>query len=112
MIPLLALGGLLLGGVVIATFWKEIVGWIQRAAAKVRERIGHIVYGVKIFVKKMSEAVKEISRHYSKSEAGQWNETIVTREVPESKIPKDISQLAKRSSGEVDISNELELQLS
>lgn len=112
MIPLLALGGLLLGGALIATFWKEIISWIQRAAAKVRERIGHVVYGVRVFVKKMSEAVKEISKHYSKSEAGQWNETIVTREVPESEIPKDILQKANRSSGEVDISNELELKLS
>lgn len=112
MIPLLLLGGLLLGGALLATFWKDIVNWIKRGAEKILEKIKQVVVGVKIFVKKMNEAVKEISKHYSKNENQQWSETLVTREISESEVPKEILQKVKRSSSEVEISNELELQLN
>ena len=108
--------GLILGAAVIvgalAGFWNDIVDWLKRAINKVKEVIQHVVYGTKVFVKKFKEAIKEISKHYSQDEVGRWKETIVTREIPESEVPPEIRAKAAQRNEEVDITKELELQLS
>lgn len=106
------LTALILGvvGALLVSFWDEIVNWLKKVVHKVADLIKRTVVGVKIFLKKMSEAIKEIAKNYSQDENGRWHETIVTREIPESEVPADI--LAKvRKSKEIDVSNELELQL-
>lgn len=113
MIPLIWIAGaVVVGGVLLAAFWKDITAWIKRASEKVSEVIRQVVFGVKIFVKKIGEAIKEISKHYSKNENGKWVETIVSREVEASEVPKEIRELAGEKQGEVDISDKLEKALS
>ena len=68
-----------------------------------------IVYGCRVFVKKIHEGVKEISRHYSKVDQ-HWEETTVTRVVSESEVPSEILERA-RANEELDITDELEMQL-
>lgn len=110
--------GLILGATIIAGsgilvgFWNDMVDWLKRAINKVKEVIQHVVFGTKVFVKKIKEAIKEISKHYSKDEVGRWKETIVTREIPESEVPPEIIAKAAQMNQEVDITEELELQLS
>ena len=41
-----------------------------------------------------------------------WIETIVSREVSASEVPKEIRELAEKNQGEVDISEKLEKALS
>ncbi len=107
------LASILLGAAIIgivATFWKEIVEWIQKAINKVASMVRGVVVGVKVFVRKIGEAFKEVSRHYSKVDET-WQETIVTRTVSESEVPAEIRARANNVY-ELDITDELELQLS
>lgn len=101
-------GAAIVAAGVVAKYWNSIKDWLIRGAKKVQEVISGVVYGVKVFAKKMREAYKEISRHYSQDKQGQWTETIVSRSIPTSEIPADI--LAKAPvNKEKDITSELEL---
>lgn len=104
--------GLLVGTSLIVTYWNNIISWLKKAINKVKEIVDGVVYGTKVFIKKMKEAIKEISKHYSKDEVGRWTETTITREIPENEVPEEIRRKAMSMSGEVDITDELEMQLS
>ena len=62
--------------------------------------------------KYVCEEYKDISRNYSKVD-NHWQETIVTREIPASKVPEDILARANEIGygQELDITDELEMQL-
>lgn len=109
------LAGLILaavtGGVILATFWDEIKDWLAAGLKKVQEVMRMVVYGSKVFVNKMGEAIQEIAKHYSQDKYGKWHETTATREISEMDVPKEI--LAKaRQNRQVDITRELELKLT
>ena len=98
---------------VISMFWREIVGFLKKAVVAVKKIITGVLYGTKVFLKKMGEAVLEISRHYSKL-GKQWVEDEITqtshRTLSEMEVPEDIRRKAERGE-EVDITREAELQL-
>lgn len=103
----------IVGAGLIASYWNNLVGWLKRAIAKVKEIIEHVVYGTKIMIKQISEGLKQISKHYSQDEIGRWKETVVSRTIPESEVPKEIREKAAKYYGEeIDVTNELELKLS
>lgn len=106
------LGAVLTAGVVgiVAAFWNNIISFLKKAIDKVKQIVEGIVYGCKVFLQKLKEGVKEISRHYSKVD-GHWQETIVTKTIPESEVPPEILARAN-STEELDITDELELQLA
>ncbi|QTR53891.1 hypothetical protein [Thiothrix unzii] len=103
--------GALIGGVV-ASHWKELASWVKSVVIKLEEMIQKAIIGFKVFIQKVGEKIKEISKHYSQDKQGKWSETIVTREVPESEIPADILEKANRINQEIDVSHELQLALS
>ena len=107
LIPLL-LGAALIG--VVAAFWKDLVSFLKKAVEKVQQIVAGTVYGFKVFVKKIHEGVKEISRHYSRVDQ-HWEETTITRIVSESEVPSEILERA-RANEELDITDELEMQLN
>ena len=110
MIQYLILGAAAIIGIgLIATFWNDILDFLKKAARKVKEVVKGFLYGSKVFLKKMREGVKEITKHYSKVN-DRWEETIVSRTVPASEIPEEILQKA-RMNEEYDITDELEMQL-
>lgn len=96
----------------VVSYWNNMLDWVKRAIKKVKEVVKQIVYGTRVFIKKIREAIKEISKHYSQDELGRWKETIVSREIPASEVPAEIREKAMQMNQEVDITNELELQLS
>ena len=106
LIPLL-LGAAVVG--LVAAFWKELVSFLRKAVQKVQQIVAGIVYGCKVFMKKIQEGIKEISRHYSKVDQ-HWEETTITRVVSESEVPDEILKRAKANE-ELDITDELEMQL-
>lgn len=114
MLPIaLILGTVLAGGAVVgivAAFWDNIKKFLRKAVEKVRSVIRGVLYGCKVFLKKTGEAVKEISRHYSKVD-GQWEETTVIKTVSESEVPKEFLERA-REQEELDITDECEMQLA
>lgn len=101
---------LIVGAVLlIATFWDEIVEWLQKAVSAVKKVIRGILYGAKVFINKTKEGIKEIARWYSKN-GTQWEETTKTRFVSEYDVPEEIRRRAEYED-EVDISNQIEEKL-
>lgn len=101
---------LLVGGSLVAKYWNSIVDWLKRCLQKVKQVIKTAVYGTKVFIKKIGEAIEEISKHYAK-ENGPWQETVITRKVNERDVPEDIRAMAQKYR-ETDITDELEAQLT
>lgn len=111
MIPILLLAGAVIAGTgIIAAFWNDIVKFLNKAIEKVKQLVEGTVYGAKVFLQKLSDGIKEISRHYSKV-GTVWQETTITRTVSESEVPEEIRNRAKYNQ-ELDITDELEMQLS
>lgn len=107
----LLFGTAVIAGVgIIAAFWNDLVRFLKKAVEKVRQLVAGIVYGCKVFVKKLGEGVREISRHYSKVDQ-HWEETTITRMVAESEVPPEILARAN-ANRELDITDELELELA
>ena len=109
------LTGLIMGAAIIAgaslvaKFWNTIVSWIKRIYDKLRGVIQGVIQGTKIFLKKMNEAAKEISKHYAKV-GTKWQETTVEKTVTASEIPEEY--LRKMiNNRECDFTDELEMQL-
>lgn len=92
----------------VAHYWERVTTWLKKAIEKVKTIVKGIVYGCKVLAKKISEGFKEISRHYSKK-GTQWEETTVTRTIPESEVPPEI--LAKVGYQETDMTSEYEQAL-
>lgn len=109
----LLLGAALIAGVgIVAAFWNDLVSFLKKAVEKVQALVAGIVYGTKVFLRKIGEAIKEISRSYSKV-GDHWQETVITREIPASKVPEDILARADAMGygQEMDITDELEMKL-
>ena len=107
---LLAGAAIIAGVGIVAAFWNDLLNFLKKAIQKVRKIVDGIVYGCKVFIKKMREGVKEISRHYSKVDQ-HWEETTITKVISESEVPPEILERA-RTNRELDITEELEMQLS
>lgn len=101
---------LIAGGSLIKRFWNDILAWLKRAVQKVKQIIKVAVYGTKVFIEKIGQGFREISKHYSKQDNNQWIETVVTREVSASEVPPEIRVKAQQRK-ETDITNELEMEL-
>lgn len=100
------------GAGLLASYWNNLLSWLKRGIAKVREIIEHTIYGTKVLIRKISEGIKEISKHYSQDQIGRWKETVVSRTISENEVPKEIREKARIMNQDVDITNELELQLT
>ena len=111
------LWGALLCGAAIAVgvgiftvFWDDLRDFLTKAAAKARQLADGVVYGCRVFLKKLWEGVQEISRHYYK--VGQhWEEAEFTRQVPASEVPPELLSRVN-ANAELDITEEMEMQLN
>ncbi len=115
MIPLLLLGGLLFGAaaVVAVTFWDEIKEYLRMAFEKVKKLISATIAGVAVYAQSGSfiEGIKVAYKFYSKDAKGKWQETIATRTVNDNEVPEHIRNKLDSSTGQIDISRDLELNL-
>lgn len=112
MIPVVWLvGAAVVGAVVVAAFWKEIAAWLKRVWEKLPPVVKQTLQGAKSFIEKVAAAVRNVWYYYSyNQETQKWTETVVSREVDESSIPKEIRAKMKGSS-KIDITDEAEGQL-
>ena len=110
------LTSLIMGAVVVvaatalAVFWNDIISWLKRTINKVKEIIRGIHCGVNIFIKKVREAVTEISKHYAKN-GMVWEETTVIKKLQYSELPDEIKAKLKRDDYEYDQTEELQREL-
>lgn len=95
---------------IFAKFMEDLTGWLLNVVKKVEERLGLEVEGTKIFLKHAHAMFKEISKHYSVDERGQWHETTTTREISENEVPFEIRQKVAQKRNE-DITNEVKEKL-
>ena len=95
----------------LISFWNEIKSWITNGLRKLIKTVKGVVYGIKLFVKRMNEAYQQVAKTYHQDENKVWHETMTTREIPKSEVPSEISKKVKTNNKEVDITSELEREL-
>lgn len=108
---MLLIGAAIVGGGLIATFWRQIVDWMKRVLEKVKTLVQGVVAGFRIFFSRMQGAGKEISKNYAKV-GTKWQETIVERTVEISEIPEEYLQRMTASEKEYEFTEELEKQIT
>lgn len=96
-------------GVVCAVFWDDILGWIKKAAQKIKEKLQKVVYGTKVLATKIAGKLKKISKNYVRN-GTEWEEYVMTKEIEESDVPDYIKALSEGK--EIDITHDLELNLA
>ncbi len=101
---------LLVGASALATFWNNIINWLKRVYKKLETVIKGVLHGSRIFMKKMGEAVKEISKNYSKV-GTKWQETIVDKNIALNEVPDEYLNKMSVNNREYEFSDELEMQL-
>lgn len=112
MIPAILLGGVALAaGIAIAIYWKEIGAWLKRIWDKLPASVKQNLKGAVALAKRIGNTFKNIMKYYAyDSNTNKWSETVVTKEVNESDIPKHIRERL-HSTEEVDISTDLQEKL-
>ena len=105
---------LLTTAVVLAGFWKELVDWMRRAAEKVKQMIQSTIEGVKTFIVRMSDGVKNIAKYYSKNKlTNEYEETVTKKAVNENEVPEELrAKIRMRLDVEIDTTAELLAKLS
>lgn len=109
---ILALSAVFIAGLVV--FWKKIVEWIKKASNKIKEVLGVVVEGVRTFIIRTEDGLKNKSVYYNVNKiTGELEATVYTKKVDESEVPPEI--LAKVNAQpintEVSTTEELRLQL-
>jgi len=116
MIPLILLGGLLLTTTVVlaVTFWDQIKKYLGIAYKKVKEVLGAAIVGVAAYVQTNNwrEGIKAAYKFYSKDKNGQWQETLTTKTITAEEVHEHIRRKLESSTRAIDISEELEMELT
>jgi hypothetical protein len=101
----IVLGGLYL----IATYWDEIVNWLNDLIVEVRAALKELAHAIDVFVQRVKKAIiKFITKVYYKKQ-GKWIEEKTTREIPESEVPEHIRK--KVQNRETNVNKEIEQEL-
>lgn len=96
----------------LCVYWKNIVGWIKKAANKIKEVLGIAVQGTRTFIEKTATGFQNRSKYYNENKiTGEWEERIYTQIVPESEIPPEILEKVRNQPIGQEVSTTEELQL-
>lgn len=106
-----ALGAALIAGLLM--FWRNIVGWIKKAANKIKEVLGRAPEGTKTFITQTAEGFKNRSKYYYREEVTEsWKEVVYTKPVAEAEVPAEILAKVRRVSTNTEVSTTEELSLA
>lgn len=114
MVPLLILGGLLVGGLILAN-WDEVVEWVSKAVSAVKDwfvkNFPTIAHFGKVLIEKIKTAYAKIKCRSYYQEQEKWFMKEGYQEIAESEVPADILLKAKQLKGkqEADITREMEI---
>lgn len=96
----------------LAVFWKDIVEWIKKVVNKIQEMLGIVVQGTRTFIIRTREGLKNRVKFYNQNKlTGEWEETVHTKNVDESKVPADILAKVRKQSVDVEVPTTEELRL-
>lgn len=97
----------------LAMFWQNIVGWIKKAANKIKEVLGRAPEGTRTFISRTAEGFKNHSKYYYKDVVTrEWEEVVYTKSVDESEVPAEILAKVRRESVNTEVSTTEELSLA
>lgn len=92
-------------------FWKNIVGWIKKAANKLREVLSRAPQGTKTFIAQTTEGLKNHSKYYYKHEVTrEWEEYVYTKPVSEDEVPPEILAKVRQTAVNTEVSTTEELR--
>ena len=115
MIPLLILAGLAIAGTAVEiTFWDQIKKYLAVAFDKVKKSINASIIGAMAYDQtgNWREGIKAAYKCYSKNAEGQWQETVTTKTITADEVPAHIRKKLEATTQPIDISDELELELT
>ena len=100
----------------LAIYWKNIVEWVKKAATKVKEVHGEALKGVRTFITRTQEGLKNISKNIIINQlTHEYEEVVYTKSVvDESEVPDYIREkvYSQPFDTEVSITEELSLVIS
>ncbi|MEE3421817.1 MAG: hypothetical protein VZR11_03790 [Succinimonas sp.] len=115
MLPLLAGLALLVGGILVVTWWDEIVDWLKDFIPKInkffQDLAQQIAHAAAIFVERLNEGMVAIRHKLYYKEEGTWMEKTTTRKVKESEVPPFIRDKIRNQEENITKEMEQELQL-
>lgn len=109
-VPLILGAALIVGGTLIAKYWRQMVDFLKKVVEKLKKVIKGTLMGSAVFLKKLGDKFQNRTKHYSQNEQGKWKETIVCYEQSADEIPEKYREYAGFDQ-EVDLTAELQLQL-
>ena len=111
MIPLLVIGGLLLGGLILAN-WDDVVEWVANAVRAIKnwfmENFPTIAQYGKVFIERIRGKYAKIKCRSYHQEGAKWFMKEGFNEIAESEVPPDIL-VKSRGRRETDITREMEM---
>ena len=113
MLPLLAGLALLVGGILVVTWWDEIVDWLKDIVPKINKYFQdlpqQIAHASAVFIQRINNGMVAIRHKLYYKEEGTWTEETTTRKVKESEVPPFIRD--KIRNREENITKEMEQEL-
>lgn len=92
-------------------FFEKALCMMKTVIAKITDKVRGIILGAAHFFRKVGNKYQEGTRNYSvQEEIGEWNETVVTREIPREDVPTKYRTLD--GEFEIDDSRELDAVLA
>lgn len=105
-----ALSAIFITGLVV--FWRKMVEWIKKAVVKIKEVLGVVVKGVRTFIMKTRDGLKNKAKYYNENKiTKEWEETVYTKSVDESEVPPEILAKLNAQKIGVEVATTEELQL-
>ena len=105
-----ALSAIFITGLVV--FWRKTVEWIKKAVVKIKEVLGVVVKGVRTFIMKTRDGLKNKAKYYNENKiTKEWEETVYTKSVDESEVPPEILAKLNAQKIGVEVATTEELQL-
>lgn len=88
MVPVVILLGALIGGIIVATNWDEVVQWLVNFIPQINQKLDGVVkHSAKLFSHIKGEVLSVIHKLYYK-ENGKFYEQTTVREIDESQVPE------------------------
>lgn len=89
-----------------------MVEWIKKAVVKIKEVLGVVVKGVRTFIMKTRDGLKNKAKYYNENKiTKEWEETVYTKSVDESEVPPEILAKLNAQKIGVEVATTEELQL-
>ena len=88
MVPVAIMLGTLVGGILVAANWNEVVSWLEDLLPQINEKLkGVVKHSAKLFSNIKGEVLSLVHKLYYK-ENGKFYEQTTTREIDESQVPE------------------------